>query len=66
MNLYMVGAVRLELTTYRLKADYSNQLSYAPIGLPLLSLSMRTLLYLIFLSITTNNPTTNAITVIAP
>jgi hypothetical protein len=35
-------------------------------GLPLLSLSMRTLLYLIFLSITTNNPTTNAITVIAP
>jgi hypothetical protein len=28
----MVGAVRLELTTYRLKADYSNQLSYAPIS----------------------------------
>ena len=41
---YMVGAVRLELTTYRLKADYSSQLSYAPIGLPLLSLSIRTLL----------------------
>ena len=31
MCFYMVGAVRLELTTYRLKADYSNQLSYAPI-----------------------------------
>jgi len=30
----MVGAVRLELTTYRLKADYSNQLSYAPILIP--------------------------------
>ena len=30
----MVGAVRLELTTYRLKADYSNQLSYAPIRIP--------------------------------
>ena len=33
MCFYMVGAVRLELTTYRLKADYSNQLSYAPIRL---------------------------------
>ena len=32
MCFYMVGAVRLELTTYRLKADYSNQLSYAPIS----------------------------------
>ncbi len=31
---YMVGAVRIELTTYRLKADYSNQLSYAPILTP--------------------------------
>jgi hypothetical protein len=40
MCLSMVGAVRLELTTYRLKADYSNQLSYAPICLPLLSLSI--------------------------
>lgn len=44
MCFYMVGAVRLELTTYRLKADYSNQLSYAPIILPLLSLSMTGLL----------------------
>jgi hypothetical protein len=34
MCLYMVGAVRLELTTYRLKADYSNQLSYTPILIP--------------------------------
>ena len=33
MCFCMVGAVRLELTTYRLKADYSNQLSYAPIRL---------------------------------
>ena len=28
----MVGAVRLELTTYRLKAGYSNHLSYTPIS----------------------------------
>ena len=40
MCFYMVGAVRLELTTYRLKADYSSQLSYAPISLSLLSLSI--------------------------
>ncbi len=48
MCFYMVGAVRLELTTYRLKADYSSQLSYAPICLPLLSLSIWTLLILNF------------------
>jgi hypothetical protein len=47
MCFYMVGAVRFELTTYRLKADYSNQLSYAPIRLgppSVLSLSMTGLL----------------------
>jgi len=44
----MVGAVRLELTTYRLKADYSNQLSYAPFILPLLSLSITGSPYLFF------------------
>lgn len=27
----MVGAVRLELTTYRVKAGYSSRLSYTPI-----------------------------------
>ena len=33
MHLYMVGAVRLELTTLWLKVRYSNQLSYAPLRL---------------------------------
>ena len=53
---YMVGAVRLELTTYRLKADYSSQLSYAPIRLPLLSLSIGTLLFKNFCPTTSTLP----------
>ena len=57
MCFNMVGAVRLELTTYRLKADYSSQLSYAPIRLPLLSLSIWTLLFdCIFVRLTLTFP----------
>jgi hypothetical protein len=65
MYFVLVGAVRLELTTYRLKADYS-AIELRTLILPHLSLSMTGLLYLKDLSITYNKPITKTKTITAP